>query len=104
VNDLIAELIRAANEIDKLGDYEIRRLIKKADSAIRDMRTEIGIPPSPAARDALIDFYMVGEHLANYSHAQVSAALLQAAGMARDLHIVLSSNTQIHISDGKPAG
>lgn len=104
VNDLIAELIRAANDIDKVGDYEIRRLIKKADAAIRDMRSEVGIPPSPAARDALIEVYMVGEHLANYSHSQVSAALLDAAGMARDLHIVLASKTRIHLSNGKPAG
>jgi hypothetical protein len=97
VNNLIADLIRAANEVEKIGDYEIRRLIKRADAAIRDMRWEVGIPPSPMARDALIEIYIVGEHLGNYSHDQVKAALLSAAGMIRDLHIVLDTKTEIHI-------
>jgi hypothetical protein len=42
--DLIADLERAANEVEKLGGEEARRLLNRAITTIRDMRETVGIP------------------------------------------------------------
>lgn len=47
--DFIAELIRAANEADKLTPFEVRRLLNRSVATIRDMREQTGIPGSNRA-------------------------------------------------------
>ncbi|CAN7623559.1 hypothetical protein [Neorhizobium sp. LjRoot104] len=54
-NEFIAELVRAANEVEKLRGEEARRLLNRAITTIRDMRETIGIPHSNTAADVVID-------------------------------------------------
>jgi hypothetical protein len=42
ITDLIAELYRAANEIDRLTTVEKRRLLETAGHTMRDMDQELG--------------------------------------------------------------
>ncbi|MFN7023698.1 MAG: hypothetical protein ACK4QP_04120 [Pseudorhizobium sp.] len=101
--DFIAELVRAANEVDLLTGREKRRLLERSVTAIRDMREAIGIRRSGTGDDAVIDIQTV-EVLLTQGQAtdeQVKAALLDAAGMIRDLHIVLDTGTEIQIGGGR---
>ena len=100
-NNFIAELVRAANEVEKLRGEEARQLLNRAITTIRDMRERIGIPRSNTAADAVIDLQTtaMAMGLGNRSPDQVKAALLDAAGIVRDLHIVLDTGTEIQIED-----
>lgn len=97
--DFIAELVRAANEVEKLRGEDARGLLNRAITTIRDMRETIGIPRSNTAADAVIDLQTtaVALGLGNRSPDQIKAALLDAAGIIRDLHIVLDTGTEIEI-------
>ncbi|OOO16937.1 hypothetical protein [Agrobacterium pusense] len=102
-NSFIAELVRDANKLDHLDDYQKRRMLERAVTTIRDMRETIGIPPGPG-RDSLVDLHTVALAIERgwRSDEEIRNALLQAAGMIRDLHIVLDSKTEISLV--KPAG
>ena len=95
--DFIAELVRAANEVEMLRGEEARHLLNRAITTIRDMREKIGMPGAHTAADAVIDLQTtaVALGLGNRSPDQVKAALLDAAGIIRDLHIVLDTKTVI---------
>ena len=101
-NSFIAELIRDANLLDHLDGYQKRRMLERAVTTIRDMRETIGIPPGPG-RDRLLEIQTVALsiELGWRSDEEVRNALLLAAAMIRDLHIVLDSKTNISIV--KPA-
>ncbi|MCZ4433257.1 hypothetical protein O3S81_26560 [Agrobacterium sp. SOY23] len=102
-NSFIAELVRDANRLDHLDDYQKRRILERAVTTIRDMRETIGIPSGPG-RDSLLDIHTVALSIERgwRSNEEIRNALLQAAGMIRDLHIVLDSKTEISLV--KPAG
>jgi hypothetical protein len=53
--DFIAELVRAANEVEMLRGEEARHLLNRAITTIRDMREKIGMPGAHTAADAVID-------------------------------------------------
>lgn len=102
-NSFIAELVRDANKLDHLDDYQKRRMLERAVTTIRDMRETIGIPPGPG-RDSLLDIHTVALSIERGWHSDegIRNALLLAAGMIRELHIVLDSKTDISIV--RPAG
>ncbi|MGV2068918.1 hypothetical protein [Agrobacterium sp. 22-226-1] len=102
-NSFIAELIRDANRLDRLDGWQKRRMLERAVTTIRDMRETIGIPSGPG-RDCLLDIHTVALSIERgwRSDEEVRNALLQAAAMIRDLHIVLDSKTEISLV--KPAG
>ncbi|PDT47429.1 hypothetical protein CO661_11835 [Sinorhizobium fredii] len=47
----IAELVRAANEADRLTRFEVKRLLNRSIGTIRDIRKQTGIPGSSRAKD-----------------------------------------------------
>ncbi len=102
--DFIAELVRAANEVDRLSGYERGRLFERSVTTIRAMRETIGIPSAQADADKMVDLQVMvairGTRAKDPS--EVREALLTAAGMIRDLHIVLDTGTEIEIGAGKP--
>ncbi|MBB4408145.1 hypothetical protein [Agrobacterium radiobacter] len=102
-NSFIAELIRDANRLDRLDGWQKRRMLERAVTTIRDMRETIGIPSGPG-RDSLLDIHTVALSIERgwRSDEEIRNALLQAAAMIRDLHIVLDSKTEISLV--KPAG
>lgn len=97
VSAFIAELIKDANQIDKLGDFEKRRMLERSVTTIRDMREEIGVPPSRTVRDAVIDIQTTAALIerGHVSNDHVKATMLDAAEMLRTLKIVLEANDEV---------
>lgn len=97
VHAFISELIRDANEIEKLGDFEKRRMLERAVTTIRDMRETIGIPPSRTEYDVVIDFQttaaLVGR--GQIENDKVKAAMLEAASVLRSLKIILDAKDEV---------
>jgi len=101
-NSFIAELVRDANRLDHLDNWQKRRMLERAVTTIRDMRETIGIPSGPG-RDCLLDIHTIALSIERgwRSDEEVRNALLQAAALIRDLHVVLDSKTEISVV--KPA-
>lgn len=91
--DFIAELIRAANEADKLTPFEVKRLLNRSVATIRDMRKQTGIQGSYRAKDVVIDLQTASARAGALSADEVRDSLLDAADIIRTLKIIL---------DGKP--
>jgi hypothetical protein len=91
VSAVIAELIKDANQIEKLGDFEKRRMLERAVTTIRDMWEEIGVPPTKTMRDEVIDLKTTAALIerGNVSNEHVKNTMLEAAEMLRTLKIVL---------------
>ncbi|MGV1760825.1 hypothetical protein ACQZ6F_29420 [Rhizobium sp. A22-96] len=51
--DFIAELVRAANEVEKLSPHEVSNMLDRSVNTIRELRQDLGIVPIPG-KDALI--------------------------------------------------
>ncbi|KEQ02281.1 hypothetical protein [Pseudorhizobium pelagicum] len=98
--DFIAELVRAANEVEKLSAYEKVRLLDRAVTTIRDMREQVGIPSSGTDADAVVDLQMTRVAFARGKRTgdHVRAALLDAADMIRTLRIVSDTETEVVLS------
>lgn len=97
VSAFIAELIRDANQIDKLGDFEKRRMLERAVTTIRDMREQIGVAPSKTVRDAVIDIQTTAALIdrRQVSNEHVKKTMLEAADMLRTLKIVLEAKDEV---------
>jgi hypothetical protein len=99
-NEFIIELVRAANDIDKLNDHETRRLLERSATTIRHIREQIHRWPVPNVRDAVVGLdrsaAIIGAGQAGPDLKR--AALLDAATMIRDLHVVLDSGTEISVT------
>ncbi|AIC28062.1 hypothetical protein IE4803_CH02937 [Rhizobium etli bv. phaseoli str. IE4803] len=91
----VAELIRAANQIDKLTDHEVKLLLFRAIVTARDLREAVGIPGSGTPEDAVVRLYEIAEDVDQVSPAARTGALLEAAGLIRDLRIVVESGTKL---------
>jgi hypothetical protein len=93
--DFITELFRAANEIDKLGTLEKGRLLQRAIVTIRHMRDVVGIPTRGTEADVLIEIGTVAASIDRRPNEDARMALLNAAGMIRDLRIVMDSKIEV---------
>jgi hypothetical protein len=51
--DFIADLVRAANGVEKLSAHQVSDLLDRSVDTIRQLRQELGIVPVPG-KDALI--------------------------------------------------
>ncbi|RFB95075.1 hypothetical protein B5K11_08845 [Rhizobium leguminosarum bv. trifolii] len=47
----VAELVRAANEADRLGPWEAARLLERAIATVRELREAVGIPKDDTELD-----------------------------------------------------
>lgn len=94
-NDFIAEIIRAANRVERLGNPEKRRLLRRAVVTISNLRERTGIPSSNTNHDAVFDLQAIEVSVERRKPGEIKKALLMAADMIRTLHIVLDSGTQI---------
>jgi hypothetical protein len=50
----VAELVRAANEVDRLTAGEVESLLLRAMITVRDLREQAGIPGSGTEQDAIV--------------------------------------------------
>ncbi|SCW82121.1 hypothetical protein SAMN02927900_05287 [Rhizobium mongolense subsp. loessense] len=94
-NDFIAEIIRAANRVERLGDTEKRRLLQRAVVTISKLRERSGIPSSNTNHDAVFALQAIEVTVERREAGEIKQALLMAADVIRTLHIVLDSGTQI---------
>lgn len=97
VSAFISELIRGANQIESLRDFQKRRMLEMAVMIIRDMREAIAAPASPNARDVVIDLQAVTaliEH-GHIENEKVKAAFLKAAAVLRALKIILDTQDEV---------
>ena len=99
--DFISELVRAANEHEKLSSDEVTRLLDRAITTVRELREHAGITPI-IGRDALIYVQTVSAGSARVPKEEWHHGLLHAAEMIRDLHIVVDSGTRIVIKALEP--
>ncbi|KQT01799.1 hypothetical protein [Rhizobium sp. Leaf386] len=97
--DFIAELVRAANSLGQISLFERRRLLGRAIHTIRDMRDIIGIPSSGTDADALLDLAEICSSIHRRTDAEAQKALLEAAGMIRDLRVIVDSKVSIMIGE-----
>jgi len=88
-SQFIAELVRVANEAEKLSPFEVKRLLDRSIATIRDMREQTGIPGSNRAKDVVIDLQVAQARADSLSAAEIRDAILDAAGIIRTLKIVL---------------
>lgn len=97
VTSFVNELVRAANEVGTLTDSEAARLLDRAVRSILEMREEVGIPPSNSSADAVLIVQAIARSVngGNRSNEEVRAAFLDAAGMIRDLRIVIAESVQL---------
>jgi hypothetical protein len=99
ITDFIAELVRAANEVEKLQETEARRLLNRALRTIRDMRIDAGITPSLDRPDeaTVVLQACLQLHYDVLDAEGVRRALLKGASMIRDLRILQDRNkTSLH--------
>jgi hypothetical protein len=102
VNNFVSELVRAANEVEKLTSSERQRLLERAVITIKDMRETIEVPSAQDDADRIVGLQVLvaARGVRATESAEVRDALLTAAGMIRDLHLVLRAGTEIEIGDG----
>jgi hypothetical protein len=73
----ISELIRAANEIDRVRMSERARLLERAAATIRDFREQLGAEP-PAEADIVEDLRSMAETIDLHGAKEVAAMILEA--------------------------
>lgn len=100
-NQLVSELVRAANTASRCSAEQITKMLNDAVDAIRQLRQATNIVPIPG-RDALIYVRTVAAGADQVPAEEWRHALLHAAEMIRDLAIVIDSGTIIHITNDIP--
>jgi hypothetical protein len=98
ITAFVSELVRAANETDRLTTTEARRLLQRAAITIRGLRQAVGIPSSHTRHDALIQLEAIETSLEQRGADEISGALLDAADLIRSLRIVVDTGTRVSIA------
>lgn len=97
VAELIANLIRAANEIDRKSTAEVSQLLYKAIVEIVDLRQRAGIPGTGTRHDAIIHLRDIANEQASPTSHERSGALLEAADMLRTLRVLIDSGVSVKL-------
>lgn len=100
--DFIGELVRDANRMGRLDAFQKRRMLERAVATIADLRVSAGIPTGPG-RDIVLDIHATALSVERgwRDDNQVRDAFLLAAGMIRDLHIILDSRTIVSLVENR---
>lgn len=95
----ISELIRAANETQRLSQFERGRLMERAAATIRDYREQIAYSDSPAndtgPGDIASDLASMGRTPEVFTAAEVSAKLLEAVEVIKTLRVLMEEKEAI---------
>lgn len=94
VPSFVSELVRAANEVDRLNAHESEHLLR-AVTTIRDLREIIGIPVYGTELDAVIQLNELASVTGQAAIQEIRDGLLEAADMVHTLWIVADSGTEI---------
>jgi len=95
-SEFVAELIRAANNLEKQNDIERKRLMEDAVVLIQHLRAMAGTTTRPSASDPIFELQFISAAITIgwATDTRVKMALLEAAGTIRDLRVVLDQRTQ----------
>lgn len=95
----ISELIRAANEVEKLWQIEKTNLLFRSAATITDMREQIGMSGTPAndgrKGDIVHRLREAGKNAGGMTDDQVSAALLEAVEIIKVCKVLLDARREI---------
>lgn len=95
IPSFVAELAKAANEIERVTPSEVWKLLFRAITTMSDLREQVGIPGSETGHDAIVSLNAVANDIERQSSEWMSAALLEAADLVRALWVVLDSGVEI---------
>ena len=92
----IVELVRAANEVDRLTENETSRLLQRAAATIRDYRELIDDPVAPNGSDNDIVFELnsMASAVDLFPKEAISAMILEAAEIMKSYKSLLASRRQ----------
>lgn len=95
----VSELVRAANEVEKLTAFEQKRLLERAVYTIRDMRAQIGVADRKKASGAVIDLQTTAAALGSglRTTEEIRSSLLKAAELIRTLYILVGIKNELDI-------
>lgn len=95
----ISELIRAANETDRLTKPERARLLQRAAATLRDYRYEINYSETPAndggPNDAAHEWSEMARLINLFSAEEVSAKLLEAVATIKAAKTLMECKMEI---------
>lgn len=86
----ISELIRAANEVERLTPFEVSRLLDRSVDTIRDMREQAGVAGNRRAKDVVIDLGIASARVRDLSTEDIRDTLIDAADVIRALRLILA--------------
>ncbi|MGI2034233.1 hypothetical protein ACRQ1B_17760 [Rhizobium panacihumi] len=86
-SDFVAELVKAANRVDRLPETTRACLLDISYETIRDMREDVGLPSHGEGQDVAIDMMTMARAVPVFTDAEIASALLEAAAEIRSLHI-----------------
>ncbi len=95
VPGFVSELVRAANEVDRLTASEIESLLVRAMTTVRDLREQAGIPGSGTQHDAIVRLDIAAKGVVTFSQERISGFLREAADMVRTLWIIVDTGTVV---------
>ncbi len=85
----VSELIRAANEVEKLTPSEVSRLLDRSVATIRDMREQAGVAGNRRTNDVVINLGIASARVRDLSIEDIKDTLIDAADVIRALRIIL---------------
>lgn len=97
----VAELVRAANEVDRLTASEIESLLLRATTTVRDLRDQAGLPGSGTEHDAIVRLDIAAKGVVTFSRANISASFREAADLVRTLWIIVDSRTVVTLKPSR---
>jgi rRNA processing protein Krr1/Pno1 len=102
VTDVIAELVKAADNSDKLSATEKVQLLDRAITTIREMRGKVVAQSCKGPAGDVVDLRMTRVTLARSKPTsdRFRAALLDAADMIRALHNAVDRHTAVVVDKG----
>lgn len=90
VTAFISELIRAANEVERLTPSEVSRLLDRSVDTIRDMREQAEVGSSRRANHVVGNLAIASARVRDLSIEDVRDTLIDAADAIRALRIILA--------------
>ncbi len=92
----VAELVRAANNLEQQNDIELSRLMEDAIHVIHHLRRLAGVTAKLSASDPIFELQFISAAITIgwATPTRVKMALLEAAGTIRDLRVILYHKAQ----------
>jgi hypothetical protein len=96
ISDLIAELTRAANNLDKRNNHQRKRLVEEAIIAIEHLRDSAEVTAKLSASDPAFELQFISAAITIgwATDSRVKMALLAAACEIRELSVLLDTKAE----------